>query len=88
MHVAALIVLDGHAPASAAGILGLQALGDTLGQRLPRVPRLRQRLYQPRPGLGPPVWVDDTGFDIGRHVRSRAIPEPGTRQRCCECAQS
>jgi diacylglycerol O-acyltransferase len=46
-------------------------------QRLRQVFRLRQRLFQPPPGLGPAVWVDDPGFDVREHVRARAVPEPG-----------
>jgi diacylglycerol O-acyltransferase / wax synthase len=26
---------------------------------------------------GPPVWVDDSGFDIRQHVQARAVPAPG-----------
>ncbi len=45
--------------------------------RLPLVPRYRQKL-QPIPWrIGPPVWVDDPGFDIHFHIRQTAVPEPG-----------
>ena len=43
-------------------------------RRLPLVPRLRQRLLRPSPGLGRPVWVDDPGFDVANHVRVRRLP--------------
>jgi len=48
-----------------------------IGQRLPLAPRLRQVLYRPRRGLGPPVWVDAAGFDIRDHVRAQPVPAPG-----------
>lgn len=42
-----------------------------------RVPRLRQRVRSGPTNLAPPVWVDDSDFDIDRHVRRIACPEPG-----------
>ena len=27
--------------------------------------------------LGPPVWVDDAGFDLGYHLSRTALPSPG-----------
>ena len=39
--------------------------------------RLRQRLVNVPLGCGGPIWVDDPGFDIRRHVRAVACREPG-----------
>ncbi len=44
------------------------ALLDRLESRLHLVPRYRQRLRTPAPGLNP-AWVDDTAFDLEWHVR-------------------
>ncbi len=60
-----------------AGLLDLDTLRVVVAQRLHLVPRLRQVLYRPGPGLGLPVWVDAAGFDIGEHVRARPVPAPG-----------
>lgn len=50
--------------------------------------RLRQVLFAPRFGLGPPLWVDDPGFDIGEHVRTRPVPAPGDEASLLrECAR-
>ena len=46
-------------------------------ERLPQVPRYRQRLRTVPWRIGPPVWVDDPGFDIRFHIREAALPEPG-----------
>ena len=46
-----------------------EAVREHIAARLPRAPRYRQRLAQVPLGLGDPVWVDDPGFDIARHVR-------------------
>jgi hypothetical protein len=77
MHVAALAILEGAPLLDASGQLRLDALRGHLERRLHQAPRLRQVLYRPRLGLGPPVWVDDARFDIRRHVRARAIRTPG-----------
>jgi len=74
MHVAALVILDGAAPGAG---LDLDTVRTVIGQRLHLAPRLRQVLHWPRRGLGPPVWVDATGFDIRDHVRARPVPAPG-----------
>jgi WS/DGAT/MGAT family acyltransferase len=54
---------------------------DRLVRRMARaveaIPRLRQRV-QPAPvGLSAPTWVDDAEFDLSRHIRHVALPEPG-----------
>ena len=67
MHVAALVILGGAAPGAG---LDLDTVRTVIGQRLHLAPRLRQVLYWPRRGLGPPVWVDAAGFDIRDHVRT------------------
>jgi len=46
--------------------------------RIPFVPRYRQRLQAVPGHLANPVWVDDEHFDIGYHVRRSALPRPGS----------
>ena len=53
-------------------------------QRLPYVPRYRQRIRQVPFGLARPVWVDDERFDVTYHVRRSALPRPGTREQLNE----
>ena len=77
MHVAALAILGQASVAGGPGPPGLDTLRTTVGRRLHRVPRLRQVLLRPGPGLGPPVWSDDPHFDLRQHVRARAVPAPG-----------
>nr|MDQ3579263.1 wax ester/triacylglycerol synthase family O-acyltransferase [Actinomycetota bacterium] len=47
-------------------------------QRLPLVPRYRQKVVAVPGHLARPVWVDDTGFDVTYHVRRSALPKPGS----------
>ena len=44
-------------------------LRDHVEGRLGRTPRYRQKLAEIPLGMSDPVWVDDDGFDISRHVR-------------------
>jgi WS/DGAT/MGAT family acyltransferase len=63
------------APSPAGRRLTEQAVRDLLACRLRHVPRFRQRLAFPPPGLGEPFWTDDPGFDLRSHVT--ALTEPG-----------
>jgi diacylglycerol O-acyltransferase / wax synthase len=46
----------------------VEALRGSVEARLSSLPRFRQRLAWPPPGLGDPFWVDDPDFDIAQHV--------------------
>lgn len=53
-------------------------------QRLPFVPRYRQRIREVPFGVARPVWVDDERFDVTYHVRRSALPRPGSREQLNE----
>ncbi|MEO8364393.1 MAG: wax ester/triacylglycerol synthase domain-containing protein [Ilumatobacteraceae bacterium] len=42
------------------------------------IPRLRQRVQSAPASMGAPSWVDDPEFNIRYHVRSVALPSPGS----------
>ncbi|MDX8147639.1 wax ester/triacylglycerol synthase family O-acyltransferase [Lentzea sp. BCCO 10_0061] len=67
MQVGAVVVLE-RDPG------GVEAV---LADRVRTVPRLRRRLVRAPFGCGRPVWVDDAGFDISRHVHRVVCPAPG-----------
>ncbi|MGE0221457.1 WS/DGAT/MGAT family O-acyltransferase, partial [Mycolicibacterium sp.] len=50
----------------------------TVEQRLPQIPRYRQKVREVKFGLGRPVWIDDRDFDITYHIRRSALPSPGS----------
>ena len=50
----------------------------TVEQRLPQIPRYRQKVREVTLGLARPVWVDDRDFDITYHIRRSALPSPGS----------
>lgn len=70
-------VLAGQAPSQ-------PELIERLQQRVDSDPRLRQRVQRAPLDLQAPRWVDDAGFDLGRHVRWRALPQPRGKQQLCE----
>lgn len=53
----------------------LEALRASIGARLRHLPRCRHRLADPPAGLGDPFWVDDSSFDIARHVVAYTGPD-------------
>ncbi len=40
-------------------------------------PRFRQRVVEPRLGVGGPHWEDDPSFDLDHHLHRRGLSEPG-----------
>ncbi len=55
-------------------------LRDVLRDRLVEpFPRFRQRVCEPRLGLGSPQWEDDSAFDLDLHLHRVALPAPGDR---------
>jgi diacylglycerol O-acyltransferase len=58
--------------------LSYEALLATVEQRLPQIPRYRQKVREVALSLARPVWVDDRDFDITYHIRRSALPSPGS----------
>jgi len=77
MHIIAVLQLEPAPLVDVRGNLELAEICAGISRRLDRAPRLRQIV---RPGgvlTGPPVWIDEVGFDLNRHVRAGTIPAPG-----------
>ena len=74
MHVGGAAIFEGPPP-------DYEDVLDMVDRRLQRVPRFRQKLALVPLGLGRPVWVDDTHFNLEYHVRHTALPAPGDRVR-------
>src|SRR3954469_3383504 len=58
--------------------LSYETLLATVEQRLPQIPRYRQKVREVALGMARPVWVDDPDFDITYHIRRSALPSPGS----------
>ena len=76
MDIGVVAVFDGGALVDADGRFRTEAVRETVGRRLPRVPRFRQVLHVPPRLLGPPVWVDAPTVDLTRHVQVRSLAPP------------
>ena len=59
-----------------------------IAERIPAVPRLRQRLVRAPCGCGGPIWIDDPQFDIRSHVRAVACQEPRDEPALLDIAMS
>ncbi len=79
MHVAGVMLFEGAPPP-------YDELLATFEQRLPLVPRYRQRLAFVPFGQGRPRWVDDPHLNLRYHVRSTALPSPGSERQLQDLA--
>ncbi|MGH2983292.1 MAG: wax ester/triacylglycerol synthase family O-acyltransferase [Solirubrobacterales bacterium] len=70
VHVGGTIIVEGAPP-------DYEELISHVEERLDLVPRFRQRIVKIPLGIENPVWGDDPGFDVRRHVRNIAVPRPG-----------
>jgi len=77
MAIASIAIFEGPVPAH-------EEVMALIADRLPFVPRYRQKLHAVPFRLGPPVWVDDPDFDLGYHVRRAALPAPGKHQQLAD----
>lgn len=64
--------------------LSYETLLATVEQRLPQIPRYRQKVREVKVGMARPVWIDDADFDITYHVRRSALPSPGSDEQLHE----
>lgn len=55
-------------------------LRKVIAQRLLRFDRFRQRLVEPRTGVGGPFWEPDPHFTLDAHLRVVALPAPGGKE--------
>lgn len=74
LAIGGVAVIEGPAPDQS-------ALTSAFADRMRACPRFGQRLRLRPFDLGAPQWVEDLGFDIGRHVRRVALPQPGDDQQ-------
>jgi diacylglycerol O-acyltransferase / wax synthase len=68
--------------------LDLPRVRRLIGERIPAVPRLRQRLVHAPFGCGGPIWIDDAQFDIRSHIRAVACQEPRDERALLDTAMS
>jgi diacylglycerol O-acyltransferase len=74
MHVAGVMLFEGSPPAH-------DEIVDALERKMHLVPRYRQKLAFVPLQQGRPRWVDDPHFNLDYHVRTTALPEPGSEEQ-------
>jgi diacylglycerol O-acyltransferase / wax synthase len=70
MHIGSVGLFEGPPPAPG-------EVKHAVAERLPLVPRYRQKVRFVPLALGRPVWVEDPHFNLDYHVRRTALPAPG-----------
>jgi diacylglycerol O-acyltransferase len=79
-HVGGLVLLD---PQAGMGF-STERIRQTTADRLHLVPKFRWKLKEVPLHLDRPVWVEDTAFDLDRHIKRIAVPSPGGRRELGE----
>jgi WS/DGAT/MGAT family acyltransferase len=67
--VGVLLLLEAGELLDARGQVRIEVAREAVARALPGLPRLRQVVRVPRPGLGGPFWVDAPALDLAHHVR-------------------
>jgi len=76
LHVCSILEID---PSTIPGGYTFDRLRDALTQRIKAKPEFREKLADNRFNLDHPVWVEDSDFDVDRHLHRIALPSPGGR---------
>jgi diacylglycerol O-acyltransferase / wax synthase len=81
MHVCSIMELD---TSTMPGGYTFDRLRDALSLRIKAMPEFREKLANSPLNLDHPVWVDDTNFDVDRHLHRIGLPPPGGRAELSE----
>ena len=86
--IGAVAILDGTELMDRDGRFRIEAVRRAIEPKLHLVPRFRQLVYRPPPGLGWPLWVDAPSFNLADHVRVFPLPaEADQAQLVLACEQ-
>ncbi len=72
-HTCKVLVLERRADGT---LPAVGAIREHMNARLDAAPRFRKRVVPTPLRLGNPVWVDDSDFDVARHVTSTTLDGP------------
>jgi diacylglycerol O-acyltransferase / wax synthase len=81
LHVCSIVELD---TCTIPGGYTFDRFHDDLASRIKALPEFRAKLADTRLNLDHPVWVEDTDFDLSRHLYRIGLPSPGGRQELAE----
>ncbi|MEB4211518.1 wax ester/triacylglycerol synthase family O-acyltransferase [Mycobacterium sp. 94-17] len=74
LNVCCVLELD---PMTMPGGYTFDSFREALALRVDAVPEFRLKLADNQLNFDHPVWVDDDGFDLARHLQRVALPSPG-----------
>src|SRR6476619_1683870 len=77
LHVCSILELD---TSTVPGGYTFDRLRDELASRIAAIPEFRAKLADSQLNLDYPVWVEDDGFDLDRHLLRIGLPSPGGRR--------
>ena len=86
-YIAAVMIVEAGPLLEADGRLRIAVIRSRLERRLSRLPQLKRRASFSGLLQGRPVWVDDDGFAIERHIRQGAVAVPGDEAQLLTLAQ-
>src|ERR1700756_4486071 len=81
LHVCSILELD---TSTVPGGYTFDRLRDELASRIAAIPEFRAKLADSQLNLDYPVWVEDDGFDLDRHLLRIGLPLPGGRRELAE----
>lgn len=81
LHVCSLLDLD---TSTMPGGYSFEAFRDALARRMTAMPQFREKLSDSALNIDHPVWVEDTDFDVSRHLHRIGLPPPGGRAELAE----
>jgi diacylglycerol O-acyltransferase / wax synthase len=83
LHVCSILELD---TSTMPGGYTFDKLRDELALRIKAMPEFREKLADSPFNLDHPVWVEDSDFDVDRHLHRIGLPSPGGRIELGEIA--
>lgn len=86
-HIAGLCIVEAAPLLDEHGELDLAMIKRRLERRLGRAPALRHIVQSVPPLCGAPLWVDDPGFSIDRHVHGLRLDLPGDEATLLQMAE-
>lgn len=61
-----------------------ERISEALNAAVAVLPQMRWAVQFVPLGLGHPVWVTDSAFDVRNHLRHARLPDPGTKAQLCK----
>jgi len=61
-----------------------ERVSEALNAAVAMLPQMRWGVQFVPLGLGQPVWVTDSAFDVRNHLRHARLPDPGTKSQLCK----